>query len=70
MINDYESKGEWKVQLTSEINFISLKPCSDETRVMHTKSDNAEIRIGDDTSDVVQILNLIVLIYCTMILIK
>ena len=54
MINDYKSKGEWKVQLTTEINFISLKPGSDETRVMHTKSDNAEIRIGDDTSDVVR----------------
>ena len=54
MINDYKSKGEWKVQLTSEINFISLKAGSDETRVMHTKSDNAEIRIGDDTSYVVK----------------
>ena len=53
MINDYKSKGEWKVQL-AEINFISLKPGSDETRAMHTKSDNAEIRIGDDTSDVVK----------------
>ena len=47
MINDYKSKGEWKVQLTTKINFISLKPGSDETRVMHTKSDSAEIRIGD-----------------------
>ena len=54
MINDYKSKGEWKVQLTAEINFISLKPDSDETRVMHTKSDNTEIRIGDDMSDVVK----------------
>ena len=52
MINDYKSKGEWKVQLTTEINFISLKPGSDEIRVMHTKSDNAEIKIADDTSDV------------------
>ena len=54
MINDYKSKGEWKVQLTAEINFISLKPGSNETRVIHTKNDNAEIRIGDDTSDVVK----------------
>ena len=54
MINDYKSKGEWKVQLTAEINFISLRPGSDETRVMHTKIENAEIRIGDDTSDVVK----------------
>ena len=54
MIKDYKSKGEWKVQLTAEINFISLKSGSDETCVTHTKSDNAEIRIGDDTSDVVK----------------
>ena len=29
-----------KLQLIAEINFIFLKPGSDETRVMHTKSDN------------------------------
>ena len=40
MINDYKSKGEWKIQLTAEINFTSLKPDSDETRIMHKKSDN------------------------------
>ena len=39
MINDYKSKGEWKIQLTAEINFTSLKPDFDETRIMHTKSD-------------------------------
>ena len=49
MINDYKSKGEWKIQLTAEINFTSLKPDSNEKRIMHTKSDNTEIRIGDDT---------------------
>ena len=37
MINDYKNKGEWKIQLTAEINFTSLKPDSDETRIMHTK---------------------------------
>ena len=42
MIKDYKSKGEWKIQLTAEINFTSLKPDSDETRVMHTKSDNED----------------------------
>ena len=54
LINDYKNKGEWKIQLTAEINFISLKPDSNETRVMHTKSDNVEISIGDNTSDVVK----------------
>ena len=54
MINDYKSKGEWKIQLTAEINFTSLKPDSDEKRIMHTKSDNTENRIGDDTNDVIE----------------
>ena len=67
LINDYKSKGEWKVQLAAEINFISLKLYSNEKLIMHTKSDNVEIRIGDDTNNVV---NLMLLIYYTMILIK
>ena len=54
MINNYKSKGEWKVQLTAEINFISLKPDSNETRIMHTKSDDEEIMVVSDTSDVVK----------------
>ena len=47
LINYYKNKGEWKVQLTAEINFISLNSGSDETRIMHTRSDNIEIMIGD-----------------------
>ena len=54
MINDYKSKGEWKIQLTAEINFLSLKPDSNETRIMHTKNDNKEIMVGSDTSDVIK----------------
>ena len=54
MINDYKSKGEWKIQLTAEINFTSLKPDSDETRIMHTKSDNEEIMVGSDTNYVIK----------------
>ena len=34
LIDEYKLKGEWKVQLTIEVNFISLKPGSDETRIM------------------------------------
>ena len=76
LINYYKNKGEWKVQFTAEINFIYLKPGSDETRIMHTRSDNIEIMIGDDNDDVIeerfkdQILNSMVLIFCIMILIK
>ena len=54
MINDYKSKGEWKIQLTAEINFTSLKPDSDETRMIRTKSDNKEIMIGSDTNEVIK----------------
>ena len=54
MINDYKNKGEWKIQLTAEINFTSLKPDSNEKRIMYTKSDNVEIRIGGDTNDVIK----------------
>ena len=54
LINYYKNKGEWKVQLIADINFISLKSSSDETRVMYTKSDNVEIRIGDDINDVIK----------------
>ena len=54
MINDYKSKGEWKIQLTAEINFTSLKPDSNETHIMYTKSDNEEVIIGSDTNEVIK----------------
>ena len=54
MINDYKSKGEWKIQLTAEINFTSLKPDSNETLIIHTKSDNTEIMTGSDTNEVIE----------------
>ena len=53
MINDRKNQGEWKIQLTAEINFISSKPGSDETRIMHTKSTNIEVMIGSDTNEVI-----------------
>ena len=37
VINDNKNQGEWKIQLSAEINFISSKPDSDETCIMHTK---------------------------------
>ena len=45
--------GEWKIQLTMSINFISSKD-SDEIRNMHTKSDSIEIIIGSETNDVIE----------------
>ena len=49
LINNHKNKGEWKIQLTAQINFISLRPGSDETRVMHTRSVNEEFMNGSDT---------------------
>ena len=54
LINYYKNKGDWKLQLIAEINFISLKPGSDETRIMNTRSDNIEIMIGDDNDDIIE----------------
>ena len=54
LIEEYKLKGEWKVQLTIEINFISLKPGSNETRIMYTRSDNVEIMFGDDNDDIIE----------------
>ena len=51
LINDHKNKGEWKIQLTAQINFISLRPGSDETRVMHTRSANEEFMNGSDTDE-------------------
>ena len=56
LINKYKNEGEWKVQLSAEINFISLKPGSDETRVMYTSSDNEEFMSGDDTNEIIKLL--------------
>ena len=54
LINYYKSKGEWKIQLTVQINFISLRPDSDETCVMYTKSDNEEFMNGSDTTEIIK----------------
>ena len=54
LINDYKSKGEWKIQLTAQINLISSRPGSDETRVMHTRSNNEEFMNGSDTDEIIK----------------
>ena len=42
------------MQLTIEVNFILLKPGSDETRIMYTRSDDIEITFGDDNDDIIE----------------
>ena len=54
LINDYKSKDELKIQLTAQVNFISLRPGSDETRVMHTRSVNEEFMNGSDTDEIIK----------------
>ena len=53
-INDHKNKGQWKIQLTALINFISLRPGSDETHVMHTRSVNEEFMNGSDTDEIIK----------------
>ena len=51
---DYKTTlGEWKIQLTMSINFISHKD-SNETRTMHTKSDNIEIMMSSETDEIIE----------------
>ena len=54
LINDHKNKGEWKIQLTAKINFISLRPGSDETPVMHTRSINEEFMNGSNTDEMIE----------------
>ena len=49
----YNNKKEWKIQLSMTINFTSSKN-SDKTRTIHTKSQNVEIRVGDETDKIIK----------------
>ena len=54
LINVYKTKGEWKLQLSVEISFVSQKPDSDETRVMYTRSFCEEIMSGSETEEIME----------------
>ena len=54
IINNHKTQSEWKIQLSVAISFISSKPDSDETHIMHTKSNNIEIMIGSGTNEVIE----------------
>ena len=54
LINVYKTKGEWKLQLSAEISFVSQKPDSDETRVMYTRSFCEEIMSGSETEEIME----------------
>ena len=52
--NVYKAKGEWKLQLSAEISFVSQKPDSNEIRIMYTRSPPEEFIIGCETEEVTE----------------
>ena len=52
MINNHKTHGEWKIQLTMQITFISSLDTG-EFRIMHSKSNNVEIMMGIETDDTI-----------------
>ena len=53
MIDFYNTKGEWKVQLSMSIIFISYTDAN-QIQLMHSKSDNVENMHGGDANDTIQ----------------
>ena len=52
-IIERKAQGEWKIQLTMVINFISSMPDSDETCTMRTKSDSRNVMMGSETDEII-----------------
>ena len=49
-----KTQSEWKIQLTLKVNFVSFLQDSDETRIMHARSDNTEIMMSIETEEVIK----------------
>ena len=52
MINNHKVHGEWKIQLTMQITFISSLD-KGKFRIVNSKSDNVEIMMGIETDDII-----------------
>ena len=52
LIDFYKTIGEWKIQLSMHVNFITDNN-DDKGLILHTKSDNVEIMWGIDTKTIV-----------------
>ena len=52
IINDHKTEGEWKIQPIIQL-IISSKD-SNQTCTMDTKSDNIEIRRGNETDEIIK----------------
>ena len=57
IINDHKAirnePEEWKIQINMLVNFISSKDTG-ETRTIYVWSDNKEIRLGNETDDIIK----------------
>ena len=51
---EHETQSEWKIQLPMKINFVSSLPDSDETCIMHARSDNIEIMMSSEPEEVIK----------------
>ena len=61
MINDHKAirneSREWNIQINMHVNFISSNDTG-ETRTIYVWSDNQEIRLGNETDDIItELLN-------------
>ena len=54
LINVYKAKGEWKLQISAEISFVSQKPGSDKTRIMYSRSTPEEIMSRSETEEIME----------------
>ena len=52
MIDNHKARGEWKMQLTMQIIFVSFTDAN-ETREMHTKSNNITIMRGVENENII-----------------
>ena len=53
MINNHKTQGKWKIQLTIRIHFMSLKD-PNKTRTIHSKSNNIEFLIKNETVEIIE----------------
>ena len=54
IINDHKTQGEWKIQLTMVISFISSNKDTGEIRIMWTKSHNTEIMMSNEIHQIIE----------------
>ena len=52
MIDNHKARGEWKIQLTMRIIFFPFTDAN-ETREMHTKSNNITIMRGAENENII-----------------